>query len=73
MCIDEEKQNNSEEVTSATQAAKAKPAAQAKLSLNETKPQSNPYARAANEDDDGYDPWSDRKAVDPLWEEDPWK
>lgn len=37
------------------------------------KKQRDPFVRAANEDDDGYDPWSDRKAADPLWEEDPWK
>ena len=31
-----------------------------------------PFARAANEDDDGYDPWSDRPVEDPFWEKDPW-
>lgn len=30
------------------------------------------YARAANEDDDGYDPWSDRRPEEPFWEADPW-
>lgn len=30
------------------------------------------FSRATNEDDDGYDPWSDRVISDPLWEEDPW-
>lgn len=29
--------------------------------------------RAENEDDDGYDPWSDRQPVDSFWEEDPWR
>ena len=28
--------------------------------------------RAAREDDDGYDPYSDRQAVQPLFERDPW-
>ncbi len=31
------------------------------------------YARAENEDDDGYDPWSDRRPhAEPLFERDPW-
>ena len=36
------------------------------------KPES-PYLRAENEDDDGYDPYSDRPAErEPLFERDPW-
>ena len=31
------------------------------------------FARAANEDDDGYDPYSDRREEPPLFEPDPWK
>jgi len=31
------------------------------------------FIRAANEDDDGYDPYSDRREVPPLFEPDPWK
>lgn len=32
------------------------------------------FARAENEDDDGYDPWSDRPARrEALFEEDPWR
>lgn len=31
------------------------------------------YARPENEDDDGYDPWSDRRPEpQPLFERDPW-
>ena len=31
------------------------------------------YLRAENEDDDGYDPYSDRPATpEPLFERDPW-
>ena len=31
------------------------------------------FARAQNEDDDGYDPYSDRRpASEPLFERDPW-
>lgn len=33
----------------------------------------NPYLRAENEDDDGYDPYSDRLPdPEPLFERDPW-
>ncbi|HAM14495.1 MAG TPA: homoserine O-succinyltransferase [Eggerthellaceae bacterium] len=34
---------------------------------------SSPYLRAPNEDDDGYDPYSDRREEPPLFEPDPWK
>lgn len=31
------------------------------------------FLRAENEDDDGYDPYSDRRpATEPLFERDPW-
>lgn len=30
------------------------------------------FLRAANEDDDGYDPYSDRREYTPLFERDPW-
>jgi len=33
----------------------------------------DPFLRAANEDDDGYDPYSDRPYErEPLYERDPW-
>lgn len=33
----------------------------------------DPFLRAENEDDDGYDPYSDRPAErEPLFQEDPW-
>ena len=33
----------------------------------------DPYIRAENEDDDGYDPYSDRRPEpEPLFERDPW-
>lgn len=33
----------------------------------------DPFLRAENEDDDGYDPYSDRPAPpEPLFQEDPW-
>jgi len=34
----------------------------------------DPYLRAENEDDDGYDPYSDRpQRPEALFEEDPWR
>ena len=34
----------------------------------------DPYVRAENEDDDGYDPYSDRRPEpEPLFERDPWR
>ncbi len=39
----------------------------------ETPKPESPYLRAENEDDDGYDPYSDRPATrEPLFERDPW-
>lgn len=36
-------------------------------------PATDPFLRAENEDDDGYDPYSDRKPTpEPLFERDPW-
>lgn len=33
----------------------------------------DPFIRAENEDDDGYDPYSDRRPEpEPLFESDPW-
>lgn len=38
-----------------------------------TSPYEATYLRAENEDDDGYDPYSDRPArPEPLFERDPW-
>lgn len=33
----------------------------------------DPSIRAENEDDDGYDPYSDRREERPLFEQDPWE
>ena len=36
-------------------------------------PEEREFIRAENEDDDGYDPYSDRHPVsEPLFERDPW-
>ena len=51
-------------------AGAAKPGAASPAS--KPKPAS-PFVRAENEDDDGYDPYSDRPArKEPLFERDPW-
>lgn len=37
-------------------------------------PQYDPFLRPATEDDDGYDPYSDRPAdAEPIYQEDPWR
>lgn len=36
-------------------------------------PKDDPFIRAEREDDDGYDPYSDRRPTpEPLFERDPW-
>ncbi len=38
-----------------------------------TSPEDREFLRAENEDDDGYDPYSDRRPqAEPLFERDPW-
>lgn len=44
-----------------------KPAAKA-----DPTPEEREFIRAENEDDDGYDPYSDRREKTPLFEENPW-
>ena len=46
---------------------------EAESPANGTSDYERTYLRAANEDDDGYDPYSDRPAsAEPLFERDPW-
>ena len=52
--------------------APKKPAAK-KLASKKSVPKQSEFIRAENEDDDGYDPYSDRRPeVEPLFERDPW-
>lgn len=52
--------------------APKKPAAK-KLAPKKSVPKQSEFIRAENEDDDGYDPYSDRRPeVEPLFERDPW-
>ncbi|MGN0055465.1 MAG: hypothetical protein ACI360_03435 [Atopobiaceae bacterium] len=56
--------------THQTAHAHAKPAAQKRPKIS---PEDAPFLRAENEDDDGYDPYSDRLPhPEPLFERDPW-
>ncbi len=49
------------------------PAARVKP-VQAARPTDDPYLRAENEDDDGYDPYSDRRPEpEPLFERDPWR
>ena len=54
-------------------AADAAPAAPKPAPKSAPKPR-DPYIRAENEDDDGYDPYSDRcPEREPMFEADPWR
>ena len=53
--------------------AAAKPVSAAKTATEKIDPADQPFIRAENEDDDGYDPYSDRRPdPEPLFERDPW-
>ncbi len=44
-----------------------------KPAAKQSAPKQSEFIRAENEDDDGYDPYSDRRSeVEPLFERDPW-
>ena len=61
--------------TQVAAAATAKPQVTAHRDVDSKKAQvvDPEFARAENEDDDGYDPYSDRRPVsEPLFERDPW-
>ena len=57
----------------ATPQVTAQPAARKDAGSKKTQVVDPEFARAENEDDDGYDPYSDRRPVsEPLFERDPW-
>lgn len=65
--------NENETNTSAADSAPAAPASPKASPKPAPKPR-DPYIRAENEDDDGYDPYSDRRPErEPLFEADPWR
>ena len=60
----------------AAQVGETLPARRAGAGTSPSKPKQpqDPFLRAPNEDDDGYDPYSDRPAkAEPLFMEDPWR
>ena len=59
--------------TSTPQVAARKDAARKDVDSKKAQVVDPEFARAENEDDDGYDPYSDRRPVsEPLFERDPW-
>ena len=59
--------------TTATPQVTAQPAAHKDADSKKAQVVDPEFARAENEDDDGYDPYSDRRPVsEPLFERDPW-
>ena len=51
----------------------SKKTAAKKLAPKKSAPKQSEFIRAENEDDDGYDPYSDRRPeIEPLFEQDPW-
>lgn len=65
--IQSTKDESSEKKPKPLQTSAKKPAAK------QSAPKQSEFIRAENEDDDGYDPYSDRRPeVGPLFERDPW-
>ena len=61
------------QVAAAAKAATHKDAAHKDTDSKKAQAVDPEFARAENEDDDGYDPYSDRRPVsEPLLERDPW-
>ena len=61
------------QVAAAAKAATHKDAAHKDADSKKAQVVDPEFARAENEDDDGYDPYSDRRPVsEPLFERDPW-
>ena len=59
--------------TAATQVTARKDVARKDVDSKKAQVVDPEFARAENEDDDGYDPYSDRRPVsEPLFERDPW-
>ena len=65
-------QTSAKEKPAAKKLASKKTAAK-KLAPKKSASKQSEFIRAENEDDDGYDPYSDRRPeVEPLFERDPW-
>ena len=75
MCDESKRAEKPEAQAAAKAAAKVAPQVAAHKDADSKKAQvvDPEFARAENEDDDGYDPYSDRRPVsEPLFERDPW-
>lgn len=60
-------------MTSSQRPNKAQVGATASAEARAAEEERREFIRAENEDDDGYDPYSDRRPVpEPLFERDPW-
>ena len=68
--------NGARNVPDAQDSSASEPIAPAPAAQRFPKPKKpqDEFRRAPNEDDDGYDPWSDRRPdPEPLYERDPWR
>ena len=84
MCDEANRAEKPEAQAAATAAAKVAPQVAAQVAVRKAAAHKDvdskkaqvvdpEFARAENEDDDGYDPYSDRRPVsEPLFERDPW-
>ena len=64
---------NPKDAASQSGAAPQREEKQHSLTPKKSQEVDNEFVRAENEDDDGYDPYSDRRPVsEPLFERDPW-
>jgi len=61
-----DKSNNKNEFTRSTDPTRP-PQSEGKQKVDRA------FLRPPNEDDDGYDPYSDRVVQESQWEEDPWR
>ena len=73
----DEAPNRSDAELPAETVMRAEAQKRAEAALQERRKRANakhdPFLRAANEDDDGYDPYSDRVVRESPYEEDPWR
>lgn len=75
--MSDEAPNRSDAEPTAEKIMRAEAQKRAEAALQEKRKRANtkrdPFLRAANEDDDGYDPYSDRVVRESPYEEDPWR
>ena len=70
---DESPEKKPKPLQTSTKKKFAKKLASKKTAAKQSAPKQSEFIRAENEDDDGYDPYSDRcPEAEPLFERDPW-